>query len=289
MGPCASAAPSLLVSPLDEATAAQLDEIVATGDPDRYVSAFFAPASKRQALIALYAFHHEVGRVALTVREPMAGHIRLAWWREQIAAVYTGGTLQAPVPRALAEVARGHALPRDLFDAYLDARAFDLEELPFVDEAAMDRHADAVEGGLLCLAARVLGAGDGADAAAAFAGRAIAVGGHLHDLGAFAKLRRCRLPAAWLTEARLNAEDVFAVGEGAAVSGPVFGRMKAKIERELWRLSLARYARSATPAFAVATLARWPGGRRFDPLQPQPLPEWQRLLRLTNANFTWRY
>ena len=38
------------------------------------------------------------------------------------------------------------------------------------------------------------------------------------------------MPAAWLTEARLNAEDVFAVGEGAAVSGPVFGRMKAKIE-----------------------------------------------------------
>lgn len=277
------------MSPLDEATAAQLDEIVASGDPDRYVSAFFAPASKRQALIALYAFHHEVGRVALTVHEPMAGHIRLAWWREQIAAAYTGAALQAPVPRALAEVARGGALPRELFDAYLDARALDLEELPFVDEAAVDRHADAVEGGLLRLAARVLGAGDRADVAAAHAGRAIAAGGHLRDLGVFARLRRCQLPAAWLTEARLNAEDVFAIGETASELGPVFVRLKAKVERELWRLSLARYPRSVTPAFAVATLARWPGGRRFDPLQPQPLPEWQRLLRLTNANFTWRY
>lgn len=274
---------------MDEATAKQVDEIVAAGDPDRYVSAFFAPAAKRQALIALYAFHHEVGRIALTVHEPMAGHIRLAWWREQVAAAYAGEVPQAPVPRALADVARAHALPRALLDAYLDARAGDLEELPFADEAAMDRHADAVEGGLLRLVARVLGAGDRADAAAAHAGHAIAVGGHLRDLVLFARLRRCRIPAALLTDARLNAEDVFAMGESSTALQPVFERLKKKIERELWRLSLARYPRSATPTFAVATLARWPGGRRFDPAHPQPLPDWQRLLRLTNANFTWRF
>lgn len=272
--------------PLDEATAADVDEVVAAGDPDRYVSAFFAPTAKRRALIALYAFHHEVGRIAFTVHEPMAGHIRLAWWREQVAVAFAGGTLQAPVPRALAEAVRGHDLPRGLFDAYLNARAGDLEEVPFADETAMDRHADAVEGGLLRLAARVLGSGEAADAAAAHAGRAIAIGGHLRDHALFARLRRCRVPATWLTDARLNAEDVFA---GAPALKPVFDRLKAKLERELWRLSLARYPRSVTVAFAVATLARWPGGRRFDPLRPQPLPEWQRLLRLTNANFTWRY
>lgn len=266
-----------------------MEDVVAEGDQDRYVSAFFVPAAKRQALIALYAFHHEVGRIALAVHEPMAGHIRLAWWREQIGAAFAGGASQAPVPRALAEVVRTHTLPRALFDGYLDARAGDLEELPFADEAAMDRYADTVDGGLLRLAARVLGAEDHADAAAAHAARAIATGGHLRDFALFARLRRCRLPATWLTEARLNAEDVFAAGDGATALGTVFGRLKAKVERELWRLSLARYPRSATPAFAVATLARWPGGRRFDPLLPQPLPEWQRLLRLANANFTWRF
>ena len=53
-------------------------------DPDRYFSALFAPAPARPLLLALYAFNHEVARVAETVREPMLGAIRLEWWRETV-------------------------------------------------------------------------------------------------------------------------------------------------------------------------------------------------------------
>ena len=42
----------------------------------------FAPAEHRGALFALYAFNLEVARVREVVREPLAGEIRLQWWRD---------------------------------------------------------------------------------------------------------------------------------------------------------------------------------------------------------------
>ena len=53
-------------------------------DRDRYQTALFAPADRREALFALYAFNYEVARVRETVTPPMLGQIRLQWWREVI-------------------------------------------------------------------------------------------------------------------------------------------------------------------------------------------------------------
>jgi phytoene synthase len=274
---------------LTDADRAEVAEALAAGDPDRTVAAFFAPARLRPALIALYAFDLEVGRIGAIAREPMAGHIRLAWWREQIAAIYAGSPLQAPVPRALAEAVRLHGLPREQFERYLAARAHDLEEAPFADEAALEAHADAIHGGVMRLAVRVLGAADRADAAAALAGVAIACGGHLRDLAFFAERRRCRLPLQLLADAGLNAEDVFAAREMSPALRGVCDRLAAKARMALWKLSYARYPSAATPALAVATLARWPTARWFDPLKPKPMPSWHRVAALSLANLTWRY
>jgi phytoene synthase len=274
---------------LTEGERAEVAEALAAGDPDRYVSTFFAPAALRPALIALYAFDHEVARIAAVVHEPMAGHIRLAWWRDQIAAIYAGSALQAPVPRALAEAVRTHALPRALFDDYLSARARDLEEAPFADEAAMDAQAHAIEGGVMRLAVRILGAGERADGAAAYAGLAIACAGHLRELAFFAGRRRCRLPVQLLGDVGLNAEDVFAARVASPALRRACDRLAAKARMALWRLSYARFPRAATAALAVATLARWPTARGFDPMQPKPMPPWRRVAALSLANLTWRF
>lgn len=271
---------------VDERAWSHVEEVVAAGDADRYVATFFAPRELRRGLLALYAFDHEVSRISLTVREPMAGHIRLAWWREQVAAVYGRGVLQAPVPQALAEVVRTHDLPRGLFESYLDARALDLEEAPFADEAAMERHARAVGGGVLQLAVRVLGAGERADAAALQAGVAVATARHVRDAAVFARWRRCRLPVQWLSEAGMNTEDVFAAQEGAAASlHQVFGRMQARVRSSLKALNASSFPRVATPALAVATLAR----EVHDPFRRQAHAAWRRLARLALANLTWRF
>ena len=46
-------------------------------DPDRYVAALYAPADRRDDLIALHAFNAEIARIRDQVREPMLGEIRL--------------------------------------------------------------------------------------------------------------------------------------------------------------------------------------------------------------------
>jgi len=270
---------------VDEAVWKHVEEVVAAGDPDRYVATFFAPAARRRSLLALYAFDHEVSRIGLTVREPMAGHIRLAWWREQIAATYAGGSVVAPVPAALAEAARAHGLPRELFERYLDARALDLEETPFDDEAAMKAHALTVGGAVVQLAARVLGAGDRADVAAGHAGTAIVLAGHLNDAAAFAARRRCRFPVLWLADAGVNAEDFFTGRERAAALLPVFERMRAWARIELGALNRTRFPTMAMPALAAATLARRVA---VDTFSATEMPSWQRLARIALANLTWR-
>lgn len=270
---------------MDEAVWKHVEEVVAAGDGDRYVATFFAPRERRRALLALYAFDHEVSRIGLSVREPMAGHIRLAWWREQIAAIYANAAVHAPVPEALGEVVRAHALPRALFERYLDARALDLEETPFDDETAMAAHALSVGGGIVQLAVRVLGAGERADVAAAHAGTVIAYAGHLNDAAVFAAWRRCRFPVSWLADAGVNAEDFFAAREGSAALRPVFERMRVAVRAELGALNRARFPLMAMPTLAVATLAR---RAAVDPFSVQAMPPWQRLARIAFANLTWR-
>ena len=65
-------------------------------DRDRFQTALFAPAARREALFALYAFNYEIARVREVVTEPMLGRIRLEWWRENIAAAFANGSRAPP-------------------------------------------------------------------------------------------------------------------------------------------------------------------------------------------------
>ena len=69
--------------------AACLDD-VRRRDHDRFLTALLAPANRRAALFALYAFNAEIARVREAVSEPMLGQIRLQWWRETIEALARG-------------------------------------------------------------------------------------------------------------------------------------------------------------------------------------------------------
>ncbi len=54
-------------------------------DPDRCLAAkLVEEEAAREELLALYAFNDELARVAESVREPMLGEMRLAWWEEAL-------------------------------------------------------------------------------------------------------------------------------------------------------------------------------------------------------------
>src|SRR2546430_5943720 len=155
------------------------ETLVRKHDYDRYISALFAPERVRAHLFALYAFNYEIARITETVRNPVAGQLRLQWWRDAVDEIYSGARGRTEVLQALLHGVAAHQLPKPLFDAMLDARAQDFESAPFADMAALEAYADATSAMLMRLAARVLGAEDALDEQARDAGIAYAVCGLL--------------------------------------------------------------------------------------------------------------
>lgn len=126
-------------------------------DPDRYLSTLFASSSLRPALFALYAFDHEIAKIRRVVREPMAGLIRLQWWRDALDAIGKGEVLAHPVVEGLSEACLGHDLDRQLLLTAIDARERDWDETPPRDCEALEHHLSAANGSIVKAAATLIG------------------------------------------------------------------------------------------------------------------------------------
>lgn len=165
-------------------------------DRDRYQTALFAPADRRDGLFALYAFNHEIARVRESVREPFMGLMRLQWWRDAVGEIYAGAPprrheIVAPLAAAIA----AHRLSQAHFTALLDARARDMEETPLESLAALETYAADTSSRLLLLALEILGVDNGeAHRAAGAIGTAYALAGLLVAAPFHARLRRLYLP-----------------------------------------------------------------------------------------------
>ena len=223
-----------------------------TADYDRYLSAVFAPAARREALFALIAFNHEIARIPEAVSEPMLGRIRLQWWREVLDAAYAGEPARRhEVGLPLADAIRACGLDRAPFDALLDAREADLEEEGPADLAALERYAAATGGSLTQLMVQACGAGSRQSLEAGRqVGTAWALIGTLRAAPHAAAQGRVTLPADLLAKAGLGVDDL-RTGRGferfAAVAQPVAGRAAEM-------LAAARQGRHAVPRQALGVL-----------------------------------
>jgi phytoene synthase len=240
--------------------------LVRRHDRDRYQTALFAPAARREALFALYAFNYEIARVRETVTHPMLGQIRLQWWRENIAAAFEGGPIrQHPVVEALAAVINELRLTRDHFDRLIDARETDLTDEPPVSLAALEDYAEASSAPLVWLALEVLGVHDSA---------ALAAARHIGIAYALAGLLRL-LP--------FRTRPTIPVGMSMQTG---VGELSAAASRHLdaGRIHRKAIPRAAIPALLPAVIARRFLARlrraccdAFDPalLNPDPLQSWR--------------
>jgi phytoene synthase len=220
-------------------------------DRDRYLCALFAPADRRAALFALCAFNLEVARVRESVSEPLLGEIRLQWWRDTVAEVYTSSPRQHPVALALAEAVAAHDLSRDLFDRLIDARAFDLSDEPPQDLAALEAYADATAATLVQLGCEVLGSRSAAtQAAARHVGIAWALTGLVRAVPFHAAHRRLYLPQDLLDRAGVDTEDVFRHRASPGLAA-VVEQVLATAERHLVE---ARAQRAEVPRAILAAL-----------------------------------
>ncbi len=191
---------------MDAALANRLAASVRAADPDRYFSVLFAPAPLRPALFALYAFNHEVARVAESVREPMLGAIRLEWWRETVEGAANGNPRNHDVAKGLTALFATGLVSLGAFETLIAARSFDSSAAHFADFAALENYLDATGGTLMRLAIALLG-GDAKPARDA----ALAYGltGLLRSLGFHNGRHKLYLPLDLLTALGLTPEEFF--------------------------------------------------------------------------------
>jgi 15-cis-phytoene synthase len=96
--------------------------LVRRHDPDRFLTALFAPPEKRDALLALYAFNHELARAREVASEPPLALIRLQWWREVVEGDLKRHEVATPLSRAIAD---GTLKPSDLLPV-IEAREIEV-------------------------------------------------------------------------------------------------------------------------------------------------------------------
>src|SRR5262244_598818 len=116
-------------APMQDAFA-HCEALVRAADKDRYLTALFAPAERREALFALYAFNLELARARESVREPIMGRMRLQWWRDSLPEIMAGQPRAHEVARPLAAAVAGQGLDRLLLERLIDAREQDMEPDP---------------------------------------------------------------------------------------------------------------------------------------------------------------
>lgn len=231
-------------------------------DPDRFLTALFAPAGRREDLLLLYAFNYEIAKTRETVSEPMLGRIRLQWWRESLEAIYGGGAVRHhEIVTPLAELIRTRHLSRAHFEAMIDARELDLGDEGPPTLEALEAYARDSAGRLVALALEALGVRDEASAAAGLAlGTGYALVGLLRSVPFHARAKRLYLPADLVAAAKLAPHrDLFELKPVPALSG-VVGQVADAARRQLdaARARRRRVPRAGLPAMLPGVLAsRW--------------------------------
>jgi phytoene synthase len=140
-------------------------QVARNEDRDRWLGALFAPPQTRPHLHALIAFERELSRLRESVRDPMAGELRLAWWREALSRERDDEAQGNPIAAALIDTLEKFRPPAHLIENAVTARQFDLYDDAFPSVAELEAYLGETRSGLLQIAAFALA--DGRDVGAA--------------------------------------------------------------------------------------------------------------------------
>jgi 15-cis-phytoene synthase len=215
--------------------------IVRRHDPDRFLTALFAPVDKRETLMTLYAFNHELARAREVVSQPMLALMRLAWWREVVDGAPRHHEVATPLHGALD---RGELHRAELL-RLIDAREAEAEpSMPTL--AAWRAYLMGSAGGLMVAAGRLLDAPD--PGALQPLGAAYGAAGVLRSVTVLAGQRRCLLPDDVLAAHGLSPEAAIAAPHGTALQAA-----KGELAQQwLALLDESRGLRLPRPAVAAA-------------------------------------
>ena len=259
------------------------EQLVRAADKDRFLTTLFAPADKRGALHALYAFNLEIARVREAIREPMAGEIRLQWWREVLSGEHAGEAAANPVVAALFDTIARFALPTAPLIELLEARAFDLYDDPMPTLGSLEAYVGATSSALIVQAARIL-VGDHATVAEAArpAGLAYGMTGVLRAVARHASRRQLYVPLDVLERHGARPEDAFAGTATLELRAALAElRIRAGAQLAAFEALIPRLPATVAPAFLPVALVRGDLDRMerrgYDPFRTiVEAPQWRR-------------
>ena len=237
---------------------AHCEALTRAHDRDRWLAGLFAPEPARKHLYAMTAYSYEVSRLREIMREPLAGEMRLQWWREAIGGERAGEAQANPVAAALIDTIERFGLPRKAFDDLAAARIFDLYDDPPATMRDLEGYCGETCSALFQLAALVLGQGrdSGASEAAGHAGVAYALVGQLRALPMTSARGQVFLPADVLAAHGVGRADVVERRDSEGIRA-VLADMLGYARRHLCAAQalVAKLPTPIRPAFLPLTLA----------------------------------
>lgn len=193
------------------------------------------PARLRDPVAAFYAFCRVSDDAVDESADPAAALARLG---ARLDAIYAGAPEDDPVDRALAWVARAHALPRAPIDALLEGYRWDVERRTYDELSSTLAYAARVASSVGVAMCALMGARERATLARAVdLGAAMQLTNIARDVGEDARAGRLYLPRRWLLEEGVEPAEF--------IRDPRFSPGLARVVRRLLGEADVLYARAA--------------------------------------------
>ena len=193
-------------------------EFVKQNDPDRFILSLFCDESCREALWALFAFNYEISKTREVVSESTLGHIRLQWWRDEIAKIFDTNVTQGnEILSALADAIQRYNLPKEDFDKLIYAREFDLENVLPADMQGFTNYCDFTTTPLMTLVLLIVG-GDLDNESVRDVAINYAASGLLRSVPFHAKQGRAYLPENLLNDGGITKDELFSFQKKKEIS-----------------------------------------------------------------------
>ncbi|HKS85166.1 MAG TPA: phytoene/squalene synthase family protein [Pseudolabrys sp.] len=268
-------------------------ELVREADHDRYLATLFAPAGKRPALFALYAFNVEIARVRDAAREALPGEIRLQWWREAILGERAAEVSANPVAAAFDATLGRFDLAREQAAALIDAHRFDVYDEPMQSIEALAGYARDTAGMVVSLAANILQGSSFSNELVGEAAHAHTVALVLAQLPRHSARQQLYVPADILRRHGANSADFYAMEASPSVRAAL-AEMREGAQRNLARVAQMSEVISEAAGPALLPLAPLPPwlrsleGAGYDPFHPPEVPRWRRQWQIWRASKSLR-
>lgn len=197
-----------------------------------YYAFRFLPEARRRAITAFYAFCREVDNVVDEVTDTGIARTKLAFWRNEIDALYAG-TPQHPVMQALAPHVGPMHLPHTAFHTVVDGMQQDLDQTRYLHFSELQSYCYKAAGVVGEVSARIFGMATPDDpqtlAYARTLGEALQLTNIIRDVGEDARRGRIYIPQEELTQYGVTAAAL----------------LKTRVDGDFARLMQYQYQRAA--------------------------------------------